>query len=87
MKINNIVYQWPEGAHDANIFRNCNLRVKFENGDYGDSILVGDCGYGIKTILIITPLGNLQKLEWIPDQSVTQQRGVLVHGWDIQFWL
>lgn len=57
LKINNIVCRWPGAAHDANIFRNCNLRAKFENGDYADSLLVGDSGYGIKTYLI-TPLGH-----------------------------
>lgn len=57
LKINNIVCRWPGSAHDSNIFRNCNLRAKFENGDYADSVLVGDSGYGIKTYLI-TPLGN-----------------------------
>ncbi|KAI4457562.1 hypothetical protein MML48_7g00015984 [Holotrichia oblita] len=58
LQIRNIVCRWPGSAHDAHIFRSSNLRAQFENGMYGDSLLVGDSGYGIKPYLI-TPLANV----------------------------
>ncbi|KAJ8912867.1 hypothetical protein NQ315_007999 [Exocentrus adspersus] len=51
LKIRDIVARWP-GSH---IFRNSHLCTAFENGTFGDSLLVGDSGYPIKNYLI-TPL-------------------------------
>lgn len=57
LKIWDIVCRWPGSAHDANIFRNSIVRARFENGEFGDNLLVGDSGYGNKPYLI-TPLSN-----------------------------
>lgn len=57
LKIQNVVCRWPGSSHDSTIFRNSNIRAKFENGQFGNKVLVGDSGYGVKPYLI-TPLLN-----------------------------
>jgi hypothetical protein len=59
LKIQNVVCRWPGATHDSQIFRNCRLRQNFERGVYGESVIVGDSGYGIKPYLI-TQLANPQ---------------------------
>lgn len=36
-----IVARWPRSAYDSRIFANSRIKEKFENGDLGNSILVG----------------------------------------------
>lgn len=55
LKIRNIVARWPGSSHDSYIFRNSVLCQNFENGMYGDSVLLGDSGYALRPYLI-TPL-------------------------------
>lgn len=57
LKIRSIVARWPELAHDSHIFRNSILCRSFEQGDYPNSLILGDSGYGIIQYLI-TPLLN-----------------------------
>ncbi|XP_039293495.1 putative nuclease HARBI1 [Nilaparvata lugens] len=52
-----IVARWPGSTHDSFIFNNSLIKTNFENGRYGDALLVGDSGYGCKNYLI-TPLEN-----------------------------
>lgn len=59
MKIQNIVCRWPGSSHDSNIFRNSRIRHEFENGVFGNNLLIGDSGYAIKSYMI-TPLLNPQ---------------------------
>lgn len=57
LRIQNIVAHWQGSAHDSNIFRRSNIRRRFESGEFGNKVLVGDSGYGIRNYLI-TPLSN-----------------------------
>lgn len=57
LKITDIVARWPGLAHDSTIFNNSRLRGTFEQGIYGDGLLLGDSGYPIK-LYIMTPLLN-----------------------------
>lgn len=50
----NIVARWPGSTHDQNIFRNSNIHNRFEAGDFGRYILVGDSGYA-NTFFLATP--------------------------------
>lgn len=54
-----IVCRWPGASHDSHIFANSRVRARFERGDFGESVLVGDSGYGVKRYLI-TPLPDPQ---------------------------
>ncbi|KAJ8914311.1 hypothetical protein NQ315_011298, partial [Exocentrus adspersus] len=57
VEITNIVARWPGSAHDATIFNSSRLRVRFEAGEFGNGILLGDSGYPLRSYLL-TPLGN-----------------------------
>lgn len=57
LKIQNVVCRWPGSSHDGTIFQNSVLRNRFEHGEFGDSVLIGDSGYAVKNYLI-TPLQN-----------------------------
>ena len=59
LKIRNIVCRWPGSAHDAHIFRNSNIKLRLQNGEFQDKFLIGDSGYGVKPYLL-TPIGNAQ---------------------------
>ncbi|XP_031327365.1 putative nuclease HARBI1 [Photinus pyralis] len=56
-KIRNIVCRWPGASHDSHIFRNSTIRMKFENNEMENSILLGDSGYPLCHYLI-TPINN-----------------------------
>ena len=43
----NVVVQYAATTHDSYIWTNCALCQQFENGQYGDSWLLGDSGYVI----------------------------------------
>lgn len=49
LKIRDIVARWSGSSHDPTIFR---LRHRFEGGQFGRYMLVGDSGYGLKSYLM-----------------------------------
>ena len=60
LKFYDIVARWPGSTHDARIFSNSTLKVRFEGGDLtGKGILLGDQGYPCLPYLI-TPLQDPQ---------------------------
>lgn len=50
-----IVVRWPGSTHDSYIFNNSRLKRLFEEGRYGNAVLVGDSGYACKSYMM-TPL-------------------------------
>lgn len=72
-----VVCRWPGASHDSHIFANSQIRAKFERGDFGESVLVGDSGYGIKKYLI-TPLANPQtRGEQLFNESLIRTRNCI----------
>ncbi|XP_025266103.1 putative nuclease HARBI1 [Camponotus floridanus] len=55
LEIIDIVARWQGSVHDSTIFNNSRLRANFENGMYGNSLLLGDSAYPLKRYLV-TPL-------------------------------
>ncbi|KAJ1155633.1 hypothetical protein NDU88_008362 [Pleurodeles waltl] len=55
--ITNIVAKYPGSVHDSFIFRHCAINEHFQDGRYGNGLLVADQGYGIQP-WIMTPIGN-----------------------------
>jgi hypothetical protein len=49
----NAVVRWPGSSHDAFIWANCELAERFEQGQYGDSWLIGDSGYPLRPWLLV----------------------------------
>ena len=46
LMIRSAVVRYPATTHDSYIWSNCRLHDHFENGQFGDSWLLGDSGYG-----------------------------------------
>ncbi|KAJ1192309.1 hypothetical protein NDU88_001620 [Pleurodeles waltl] len=55
--ISNIVAKYPGSVHHSFIFRHCTINEHFQDGRYGNGLLVADQGYGIQP-WIMTPFGN-----------------------------
>lgn len=45
LEITDIVARWQGSVHDSTIFNNSRLRANFENGVYGNGLLLGDSTY------------------------------------------
>ncbi|KAI4455646.1 hypothetical protein MML48_9g00004124 [Holotrichia oblita] len=77
LTITNIVCRWPGASHDANIFRNSNIHNKFENVEFGNALLLGDSGYGVKSYMM-TPLANPQTpAEHLYNEAQIRTRNVI----------
>lgn len=57
LRIMDVIARWPGASHDQTIFNNSGIKYRFENGDFGKYILVGDGGYK-NTMYLATPLLN-----------------------------
>uniref|UniRef100_A0A1Y1MXP7 Putative nuclease HARBI1 n=1 Tax=Photinus pyralis TaxID=7054 RepID=A0A1Y1MXP7_PHOPY len=57
--IMDIVARWPGSCHDSHIFANSLIKRRFEAGEFGESVLLGDSGYPLLNYLM-TPIGNPQ---------------------------
>lgn len=55
LEMTDIVVRWPGSTHDSYIFNNSRLKRMFEEGRYGNAVLVGDSGYACKSYMM-TPL-------------------------------
>ena len=55
LRVMDIVARWPGSSHDATIFNNSRLKHRFEEGDFGNCVLLGDSGYPLKKYLL-TPI-------------------------------
>ncbi|KAI4463174.1 hypothetical protein MML48_4g00008073 [Holotrichia oblita] len=80
LKIRDIVARWPGATHDQTIFNNSNLKRKFEAGNFGKYILVGDSGYSLQTYLMTklqearTPAENLFNESIIRTRNVVERQ-------------
>ena len=57
LKILDVVARWPGSCHDSTIFNQSAICNRFERGEMGNGLLLGDGGYPVKNYLI-TPLAN-----------------------------
>lgn len=55
LKIQSIVARWPGSVENSTIFRNSQLKCRFENGEFGDDVLLGDSSFDTRSYLI-TPI-------------------------------
>lgn len=77
LKIRNIVVRWPGSVHDQTIFNNSNLKRQFQNGQYGNYILVGDSGYRIEKYLMIKLENTNTPAENLYNESIIRTRNVV----------
>ncbi|XP_066596248.1 putative nuclease HARBI1 [Prorops nasuta] len=57
LEILDVVARWPGATHDATIFDNSCIKVRFESGEFGSGVILGDSGYPCLPYLL-TPLHN-----------------------------
>lgn len=55
LKFLDIVARWPSSVHDSTIFNANRIRARFLNGEFENSLLLGDCGY-VYSNFLLTPL-------------------------------
>ncbi|KAJ8910950.1 hypothetical protein NQ315_014956 [Exocentrus adspersus] len=72
-----------ETVADAHIFRNSHLCTVFENGRFGDSLLVGDSGYPIKNYLITPLLQTRNEAENLFNESLIRIRNVVERSYGL----
>lgn len=41
MKMSNVVARWPGSTHDSTIFMNSRICARFDQGEFGNSFLIG----------------------------------------------
>lgn len=59
LSFQDIVARWPGSAHDSFIFDNSRIKERFEGGEFGNAVLLGDGGYKLQTYMM-TPFRNPQ---------------------------
>lgn len=80
LKIRDIVARWPGSCHDQTIFNNSRLKARFENGEFGTYMLLGDSGYNLKPYLLTklqeaqTPAENLFNESIIRTRCVVERQ-------------
>lgn len=57
LEFTDVVARWPGSSHDSYIFNNCYRRALFEQGQYGNAVLVGDAAYACNNYMM-TPLNH-----------------------------
>lgn len=72
-----IVTRWPGSCHDSHIFNNSALKVRFESGEFGDMVLLGDSGYPLKNYLMTPILHPRTPAEELYNASHTSTRTVV----------
>lgn len=83
LRILDIVARWPGSTHDQTIFNNSRIKARFENREMGDSLLLGDSGYGL-TNYLITPLANPQtRIESLFNESQIRTRNVVERSYGV----
>lgn len=53
LRVLNIVARWPGATHDQTIFRQSVICDRFQAGDFGQFVLVGDSAYANTAYLAI----------------------------------
>lgn len=83
LRIRSIVARWPGSVHDSTILNNSVIQQRFENDEFGDSVLIGDSGYAIQKYLI-TPLLNTEtETEHLFNESIIRTRNVVERSYGV----
>ncbi|KAK9728823.1 DDE superfamily endonuclease [Popillia japonica] len=75
--IQDIVGRWPRRSHDQTIFDNSRIKARFEVNEFGNGLLLGDRGYGIKPYLITPLLNPVTDAEQLLNESQIRSRNVV----------
>lgn len=83
LKFMNIVARWPGSAHDSTIFNNSSIRAKFERGETGDSLLIGDSGYPIRPFLLTKLSIASTRAEQLYNESIIRTRNCIERSFGV----
>lgn len=72
-----IVVRQPGSTHDSTIFNNSNICAKFERGDFGDCILLGDSGYALRPYIITKFLNASCPTETLFNEAIISTRNTV----------
>lgn len=72
-----IVARWPGSVHDQTIFNNSFLKQRFESGQFGDSLILGDSGYELKRYLLTPFLNPASPAENLYNESHIRTRNTV----------
>lgn len=77
LRIIDLVTRWPGSANDSHIFENSMIKMRFQNGEMGNGILLGDRGYALQRYLL-TPLDDPQtQAEQLYNEAQIRSRNVI----------
>lgn len=77
LKIIDLVCRWPGSTHDNHIFENSALKIRMQNGEMGNGVLLADRGYALRAY-VITPLENPQtEAENVFNEAQIRTRNVI----------
>lgn len=83
LKFLDIVARWPGSTHDSLIFLNSAAKFAFDNGSFGNGIVLGDSGYFVNEFLL-TPLNNPQTTsERLYNESHIRTRNVIERSFGV----
>jgi len=83
LKFQNIVARWPGSAHDSTIFNNSKIRGRFERGEMGDSLLIGDSGYAIRPFLLTKFTSATTQDEQLYNESLIRTRNCIEQSFGV----
>ena len=49
MVFTDMVVKWPGSTHDSFVLQRSRIYDRFESGEFGDSLILGDSGYPLTT--------------------------------------
>ena len=83
LKIRDIVARWPGSTHDQTVFNNSVIKRRLENGEFGDSVILGDSGYAVQQYLL-PPLANPNSpVENLYNESQIRTRNVVERSYGV----
>lgn len=77
LMIQDIVARWPGSSHDSTIFFNSSIFRRLEAKEFGDGLIVGDGGYGVKSYLLTSLLNPVTRAENLYQESQIRTRNVV----------
>lgn len=83
LRIQDIVVRWPGSTHDANIFRNSTIKQRFDDGEFKDSVLVGDSGYAVQHYVITPMLNPVTAAETLFNESQIRTRNPIERSYGV----
>ena len=75
--IRDIVARWPGCTHDQHILSNSFIKAKFESGEKGNTILLGNSGYANTNYLLVPLADPHQRGENLYNESHIRTRNVV----------